>query len=119
MRLRARGSAILGARGSPIFDTLRYNGKTIQVIVLFDTGATRYLFIDSDFAQRLQLLIFPLKQPRNLEGFDGKPTDTGPITSYALADFQVPGGPMESTPFFVTRLPQVPIIIGLSWMRHH
>ena len=59
------------------------------------------------------------KQPRNLEGFDGKPTDAGPITSYALADFQVPGGPMESTLFFVTRLPQVPIIIGLPWMQHH
>ena len=84
--------------------TLRYNGKTIQFIVLFNTSATRYLFIDFNFTQRLQLLIFSLKQPRTLEGFDGKPTDTGPITSYALADFQVPRGPMKSTPFFVTRL---------------
>ena len=99
--------------------TIEHNGKVFQALVLFDTGASGYVFIDHEFAQTYSLPMIPLRQPRILEGFDGKPTAAGPIQSYIEANFRVPDRPFESINFFVTSLPQVPIILGLPWIQKY
>ena len=98
--------------------TLRQAQSRIPVLVLIDTGASAYAFIDKSFAQQHNLTMHPLAYPRRLRGFDGQAARTGDITHVAEVTMAL-GGHIERLFLYVTGLNQYPIIMGLPWLRRH
>ena len=96
--------------------TTSLNQKTHNAKSLFDTGATPEAFIDLSYAQRIQAPLEPLQLPRDLQGFDGKPAVSGPVTHFTRISFKVlehPGPPVWTT-FFITPLSNFDVIIELK-----
>ena len=99
--------------------SLEYNKVIICSPSLVDTGATGYAFIDDLFAQQHSFPRYLLPEPRSLQGFDGQPAKSGPITHFCRVRFNVPGGEPEDTSFLITSLPQFAVVLGLPWLRSH
>jgi len=92
---------------------LESNKINVNLSVLIDIGATDYAFIDDSFAQRHFLPCFSLSEICTLQRFDGQSVVSGPITHYALVKLRVPSEELEETPFYVTQLPQFPVVLDL------
>ena len=92
---------------------LESNKINVNLSVLIDIGVIGYAFIDDSFAQRHSLLCFPLSEICTLQRFDDQPVVFDSITHYALAKLRVPSEELEETPFYVTQLPQFPVVLGL------
>jgi len=92
---------------------LESNKINVNLSVLIDIDVTDYAFIDDSFAQRHSLPCFSLSEICTLQGFDDQPAVFDPITHYALAKLRVPSEELEETPFYVTQLPQFPVVLGL------
>jgi len=98
---------------------LESNKINVNLSVLIDIDATGYAFIDDSFAQRHSLPCFPLSEICTLQGFDDQPAVSDPITHYALVKLRVPSEELEETLFYVTQLPQFPVVLGLPWLKSH
>jgi len=98
---------------------LESNKINVNLSVLIDIDATGYAFIDDSFAQRHSLLCFPLSEICTLQRFDDQSVVFDSITHYALAKLRVPSGELEETLFYVTQLPQFPVVLGLPWLKSH
>lgn len=87
---------------------------------MIDSGALAVGFIDSDFAQSLDLPLQPITYPRSLDMFDGTTTTAGLVTHLAHARLLLGGGHhSESISLFVTKLADYPVILGRGWLRRH
>jgi len=94
-------------------DNLESNKINVNLSVLIDIDAIDYAFIDDSFAQRHFLPCFSLSEICILQRFDDQPAVFDPITHYALAKLRVPSEKLEETSFYVTQLPQFPVVLGL------
>lgn len=92
---------------------LESNKITVNLPVLIDIDVSDYAFIDDSFAQKHSLSCFSLSESRTLQGFDDNFVVFEPITHYVLAKLRVPSGEFEETLFYVTKLPQFPVVLGL------
>ena len=86
---------------------------------MLDTGADGKRFIDHEWAQDNHLELLPLKKPIRLESFDGKESESGPITHYAEMNMRIHDHYEKRACFLVTQLAHYPIILGLPWLRTH
>ena len=93
--------------------------ETVEVEALIDSGTDGYAFIDKTFARKSQLPLIPLSYSRNLDCFDGNPVVSGPVTYYVNKRASLPNGKMKNTCFFVTTLPNYPIVLGLPYLKAH
>jgi uncharacterized protein (DUF1684 family) len=96
--------------------TLSLNGKEIPTHTLIDYGATRYAFIDQDFANRHELPLRPLKTPHALEVINGRKISSGDITRLAKVHLSIHEH-HERLPMFVTKLGHYPIVLGIPWLK--
>jgi hypothetical protein len=85
---------------------------------LIDCGGSGFTFIDQAFASSLSLTTFPLPYPRPLRMFNGEAPEDSIVTDVAWARLQI-GRHHENTYFYLTRLPQTPIVLGIPWLRKH
>jgi hypothetical protein len=86
-----------------------------------DSGALAVGFIDSDFAQSLQLPTQPLKHPRPLDMIDGSESKYGWITRVCHTQMALGAGvhTEDISLFIVPKLPDFPVILGRGWLRRH
>jgi len=92
--------------------------KPILTYALIDNGATGYAFIDKDFVCHHNLPQLPLKKPRRLEVIDGRPVSSGKITHYVKTTLKI-NDHLEEAFFYITKLGNYPIVLGIPWLRHH
>ena len=97
---------------------LRVAQSRISALILIDSGASAYAFIDQSFAQLHSFPLIRLQYPRRLRGFDGQTAATGDITHVAETTM-VLGNHVEKLFLYITGLNQYPIILGLPWLRRH
>ena len=86
--------------------------------VTSNTGATAD-FLDTTCAKTNSFPCYDLEIPRQLEGFDGQPAAAGLVTQYTRIWITIPGYPAILTTFFLTPLPNEPVILGLPWLEQH
>ena len=98
--------------------SLKIEDKIIDTHALIDCGATGIAFIDKDFVRHHQIQEKELKDPRELEVIDGRPIESGTITTMAKLDLGIRGH-QEQLPVFVTKLGHYPIVLGLPWLQLH
>ena len=98
--------------------TVKFNELSDDFKTLFDTGVTGEIFMDKRYAQQQGFFFIFLIKPIPLQGFDGNVTGSGPVTHFAYIFFAPPGHKPQFTRFFLTDIPQFPIIINLPWMRN-
>jgi hypothetical protein len=69
-------SQLLGGTAFTLACTVSNNGLGIKTTSLIDTGANRYMFIDTKFVKVVECFLgmplAPLKVPCKVRGFDGK-----------------------------------------------
>ena len=97
--------------------TVEINELFDYPITLFDTGVTGEIFMDKKYAQQQGIPSIFLIRPIPLQGFDGNFTGSGPVTHFAYLLFVPPNHKPQFTRFFLTDIPQFPIIISLPWMK--
>ena len=97
---------------------LRRFQTRIKALILVDSGASGYSFIDQDFARFHNFPLHQLKYPRRLSGFDGQPALTGNITHIAEVTMDL-NGHVEKHFLYVTGLRHYPIVLGHPWLRRH
>jgi len=90
----------------------------VQIHSLKDSGAIGLAFIDSSFARKHNFPFTPLPETRTLKVFNGRDTIAGKVTDMAFLPFSI-GSHHEQIPFFVTKLSQYPVVLGLPWLRLH
>jgi hypothetical protein len=98
--------------------SLKIEGKVIVTHALIDCGATGMAFIDKDFIRHHQLTEQESKESRELEVIDGRPIESGTITTMAKLNLGIQGH-QEQLPAFVTKLGHYPIVLGLPWLQLH
>jgi hypothetical protein len=98
--------------------SLKVGNKTIYNHALIDCGATGIPFIDKEFVRHHQLKEKELKESRELEVIDGRPIESGTITSMAKLDSGIQGH-QEKLLALVTKLGHYPIVLGLPWLQLH
>ena len=97
---------------------LRVAQSRISALILIDSGASAYTFINQSFAQLHSLPLIRLQCPRRLRGFDRQTAATGDITHVAETTI-VLGNHVEKLFLYITGLNQYPIILGLPWLRRY
>ena len=98
--------------------TVKFNELSDDPKTLFDTGVTGEAFMDKRYAQQQGFFSIPLIRLIPLQGFDGNVTGSGPVTHFAYILFAPPGHKPQFTRFFLTDIPQFPIVINLPWMKN-
>jgi hypothetical protein len=74
--------------------------------------------VDKDFVRHHQLEEKELREPRELEVIDGRPIESGTITTIAELNIGIRSH-QEEPPAFVMKLGHYPIILGLPWLQLH
>jgi Retroviral aspartyl protease./Reverse transcriptase (RNA-dependent DNA polymerase). len=97
---------------------IRANGKRTKAEALVDSGANGMAFIDQAFAQKLELKLERLRNPRRLEVVDGRQSVAGRITHLTRITIDIDGH-KELLSCFVTKLSQQPIVLGIPWLKCH
>jgi hypothetical protein len=92
--------------------SLKIEDKVIDIHTLIDCRATGKVFIDKDFVCYHQLKEQKLKESRELEAIDGRPIESGTITTMAKLNLGIREH-QEQLPAFVTKLSHYPIVLGL------
>ena len=96
-------------------------GNKIRAITLDDICATRYSFIDEEFAKTIcQVLeIEPqcLIKPKQIYGFDGRAAK--PITHAIYLTLTVGDYTESLTSLFIAKLRNYPMILGWPWIKKH
>ena len=96
---------------------IKINGKSENFSTLFDTGVIGETFMDKSYALQLNILLISLIKAIFLQGFDGNPTGSGPVTHFVYIPFAPPGCAPQLTRLFITDIPQFLIVISLPWMK--
>jgi hypothetical protein len=91
---------------------LKMEDKVIHTHPLIDCGATGIAFTDKDFLCHHQLKEQNLKKSRKLEVIDGRPIESGTITTMAILKLGIRGH-QEQLPAFITKLGHYPILLEL------
>lgn len=91
----------------------------IPTYAMTDTGAEGKAFIDESWARSHNLPFRPLKNPLEVEVFDGRPAESGAITHYIRASMRIADHQQERVMFYVTQLASYPIILGMPWLKQH
>jgi hypothetical protein len=86
---------------------------------MLDSGAEGKRFIDQDWARENGLTLLPLKNPIQLEGFDGQEAKSGPITHYVQTHIRINDHREKEACFLATQLAHYPIVLGLPWLKVH
>lgn len=107
-------SKLLGGQGFHIDSQLAYNGLSFPMTTLADTGANRYLFMNTrkaiELAQFHNIPTEPLEQPARTRGFNGS---EGPQISHTIKmHFIVGGQQFLNQTFLILNLGQHDVIIG-------
>ena len=121
MVLRLDLSKLLGGQGFNVDSQLAYNGLSFPVTTLADTGANRYLFIDTkkaiELARFYNIPTEPLKQPAKTRGFSGS---AGPQITHAIKLHLIIGRRrFLNKPFLILNLGQHVAITGRQWFYDH
>ena len=95
----------------------RDSSNVIPCFTLLGDGATGFAFMDEAFTHRHQFPLIPLKNPRDLKVIDGRPVVFSQI-AYVRAELQIRNH-VEEAFFFITKLGHYPLVLGISWRRHH
>ena len=98
--------------------TLTVNDREIPTHALIDCRATGIAFMDQDFARHHQIPLQELKEKRQVEVINGRPTESGDITHVAKVGIMIQDH-QEQLPMFVTKLEHYPIVLGIPWLQLH
>jgi predicted aspartyl protease len=98
--------------------SLKIGDKLIDTHALIDCGATGIAFIDKEFVRHHQLEEIKLKESRELEVIDGRPIESGTITSIAKLKLGIRGH-QKTHSAFITNLGHYPIVLSLPWLQLH
>jgi hypothetical protein len=100
--------------------TLSLNTKEIPTHSLIYRGATRYVFMDQDFADHYNLPLYPLKTPHALEVIDRQKIFSGDIRDIAKGNTNLSiHEHHDMLPMFITKLDHYPIMVGILWLKQH
>src|SRR6202142_512404 len=88
--------------------SLKIKDQVIDTHTLIDCGATGIAFVDKDFVRHHGLEEKELKESRELEVINGRPIESGTITTMAKLDLRIKGH-QEQLPAFITKLGHYPI----------
>jgi len=86
-----------------IICSLTINDQVIQTHALIDCGATRFAFMDQDFARPHKVPLQELKENRQVDVIDGRTIESGDITHLAKVEMGIQDHP-EQIPMFVMKL---------------
>jgi hypothetical protein len=112
---------LLGGQSFTVPAQIAFNGCSVPISSLADSGATGYVFLNSrcalEAAKSLQAPLLPLSSPCNVKGYDGK---TGvPITHAIVLHLCVDGRKFLKVPMLITELGKHDMIIGKNWLAEH
>ena len=96
---------------------IKINKKSENFSTLFDTGATGETFMDKSYALQHNIFLISLIKAIPLQGFDGNPTGSGPVTHFVYIPFAPFGCAPQLTRLFITDIPQFFIMINFPWIR--
>ena len=97
---------------------LKDNEKEIFFYIMIDDEATRYAFMNEDFARCQKLSLYKLKESRGLEIFDGRTTSSEDITHIVKEHLKIEQH-TETLLFFVTKLEHYLMMLGNPWLKRH
>ena len=114
-------SQLIGGQGFNVNSQIAYNGISIPLTTLADTGANGYLFMNTRRAIELAKFFgIPTRQldaPIATKGYDGR---TGPaITHVIICHLLIAGRRFLNQPFLITNLGQHDVIVGRKWFASH
>jgi hypothetical protein len=98
--------------------SLKIGDRIIDMLMLIDCGAMGIAFVDKDFVHHHQLEERELQESRELEVINGRPIESGTITTMAKLNIEIRSH-QEQLPAFVTKLRHYRIILGLPWLQLH
>jgi hypothetical protein len=98
--------------------SLKIAVKVVNSHALIDCVATGIAFVDKDFVPHHQLEEKELKESRELEVIDGRPIESGTITTMARLNIGIRSH-QEQLPAFITKLGYYLIVLGLPWLQLH
>jgi len=98
--------------------TLEDLNNKLRSYAMLDLGATGFSFIDEELVSRHSLPLYKLKEPRGLEVFDGRLSESGNITHVTKLKMTIDKH-VEELPMFVTKLGHYPIILEKPWFSRH
>lgn len=114
-------SQLIDGQGFNVDSQIAYNGISILMTILADTGANGYLFIDTQWAiEMAKFFGIPTKQLSKLismKGYNNQPGTA--ITHTITCHLLIEGWWLLNQPLLVTPLGQHDLIIGRRWFAKH
>jgi len=98
--------------------TLTVNKQEIPTHALIDCGGTGISVMNQDYAGHHQIPLDELKEKRQVEVIDGRPTQSGDIMHVAKVGMMVQDC-KEQLPMFATKLAHHTIVLGIPWLHLH
>ncbi|KAJ8324255.1 hypothetical protein O5D80_8742 [Batrachochytrium dendrobatidis] len=91
------------------------SGRFVSCHSLVDSGASGN-FIDESFIARSRIPLVTKQEPLHVEGVDGRPLSSGPISKETLPLRVVIGDFIQEMTFDVIKCPHQPLIFGYPWL---
>lgn len=98
--------------------TFAIKDVSIRTFVLVDTRATRFPFVDKEFASLQSLSSRLLKTLRHREVIDGQLINSEAVIHVSRIGLHIDGH-KEETPVFVTSLSHYLLVLSILWIRLH
>ncbi|KAF5364752.1 hypothetical protein D9758_009364 [Tetrapyrgos nigripes] len=101
----------------------KITGRKIDANALIDSGAEG-IIINSQFAQRNQLTLLPIKNPFPVRNVDGSENTMGWVREYTIQNLRIysrnnKAYHEEQAEFYVTDIGDHDIILGTDWLEEH
>ncbi|KAF5366238.1 hypothetical protein D9758_005822 [Tetrapyrgos nigripes] len=101
----------------------KITGRKIDANALIDSGAEG-IIINSQFAQRNQLTLLPIKNPFPVRNVDGSENTMGWVREYTIQNLRIYSQDNkayheEQAEFYVTDIGDHDIILGTDWLEEH
>ncbi|KAF5374292.1 hypothetical protein D9758_004617 [Tetrapyrgos nigripes] len=101
----------------------KITGRKIDANALIDSGAEG-IIINSQFAQRNQLTLLPIKNPFPVRNVDGSENTMGWVREYTIQNLRIYSRDNkayheEQAEFYVTDIGDHDIILGTDWLDEH
>ncbi|KAF5345315.1 hypothetical protein D9758_002139 [Tetrapyrgos nigripes] len=101
----------------------KITGRKIDASALIDSGAEG-IIINSQFAQRNQLTLLPIKNPFPVRNVDGSENTMGWVREYTIQNLRIYSRDNkayheEQAEFYVTDIGDHDIILGTDWLEEH
>jgi hypothetical protein len=114
-------SKLLGGKSFTVPSQVAFNGYSIPMKSLADSGANGYLFIDTqraiEAARFFGIPVLPLTTRCETKGFNGEAGT--PISHAIILHLWVEGRRFLKVPMLITNLGQYDMIIGKNWFAEH